>query len=84
MHNCIVANFSCITAAKDLKEIFLVNCNITSEDLSYLKELTKLKRINDVTFYYLNSEKQFEECIEEISKYLNLSSYGYVGEKLTW
>lgn len=35
--------------------------------------------IEDVIFYYLDSEKQFEEQVEEISQYLNLSFYGYVG-----
>ncbi len=45
LHNCVVANFSYITAAKDLKSIALVNCNITSEDLSCLKEMGKLKKI---------------------------------------
>lgn len=35
--------------------------------------------IEDVMFYYLDSEEQFKEQIEEISKYLDLSSYGCVG-----
>ncbi len=45
LHNCVVTNFSYITAAKDLKAIALVDCNITCEDLSCLKELGKLKKI---------------------------------------
>ncbi len=45
LHNCVVANFSYITSAKDLKSIALVDCNITSEDLSCLKGLGKLKKI---------------------------------------
>lgn len=45
LHDCTVSNFSCITAAKALKSISLVNCNITSEDLSCLKEMEKLKTI---------------------------------------
>ena len=44
--------------------------------------LTGKETIDDVTFYYLDSENQFKECIEEISKYLDLSSYGSVGKKL--
>ena len=32
--------------------------------------LTGKDTIDDVTFYYLDSENQFKECIEEISKYL--------------
>lgn len=43
--------------------------------------LTGKDTIDDVTFYYLDSENQFKECIEEISKYLDLSSYGSVGKK---
>ena len=35
--------------------------------------------IEDVMFYYLDSEEQFKKQIEEISKYLDLSSYGCVG-----
>lgn len=37
--------------------------------------------IEDVMFYNLDSEEQFKEQIEEISKYLELSSYGCVGTK---
>ncbi len=46
LHNCTVINFSCITAAKALKSIALVDCNVTSEDLGCLKELEKLKIIS--------------------------------------
>ena len=46
LHNCTVTNFSCITAAKTLKSIALVDCNITSEDLSCLKGMEKLKKIS--------------------------------------
>lgn len=46
LHNCTVSNFSCIVAAKALKSIALVDCNITSEDLSCLKGMEKLKKIS--------------------------------------
>lgn len=45
LHHCRISNFSCLTAAKALKSIFLVDCNVTSEDLRCLKELEKLKTI---------------------------------------
>jgi len=46
LHNCTVTNFSCITAARELKSIALVDCNVTTSDLSCLKELEKLKKIS--------------------------------------
>lgn len=44
--------------------------------------LTGNETIEDVMFYYLNSETQFEEQVKEISQYLDLSSYGYRGSGL--
>lgn len=46
LHNCTVSNFSYITVARTLKSIALVDCNITSEDLSCLKGMEKLKNIS--------------------------------------
>lgn len=45
IHNCDISNFSCISAAKNLKEIVMVECNIAVEDLSCLKEMEKLKEL---------------------------------------
>ncbi len=68
LHNCTISNFSCITAAKALKFISLVDCNITSEDLSCLKEMEKLKKI------YLNvMELDSILCLAEIASLRELS-----------
>ena len=68
LHNCTVSNFSCITAAKELKSIALVDCNITSEDLGCLKEMEKLKKIS-LNVMRLDSIL----CLAEISSLRELS-----------
>ena len=45
IHNCDISNFSYITAAKGLKKIAMVECNIRIEDLSCLKKMEKLKEL---------------------------------------
>ncbi len=68
LHNCTVSNFSCITAAKALKSIALVDCNVTSEDFSCLKEIEKLKKIS-LNVMKLDSIL----CLAEISSLRELS-----------
>lgn len=68
LHKCIVTNFSCITAAKALKSIALVDCNVTSEDLRCLKEMGKLKKIS-LNIMKLDSIL----CLAEISSLRELS-----------
>lgn len=67
LHNCKILNFSCITAAKSLKAISLVDCNVTSDDLRCLKELVKLKRIS------LNVMTLDLLCLTEITSLRELS-----------
>ena len=63
LHNCTINNFSCITsAAKTLKSIALVDCDITDKDLCCLKEMEKLKTIS-LNIMKLDSI----ECLAEIS-----------------
>lgn len=74
LHHCIVTNFSCITAAKALKAIALVDCNVTSEDLGCLKEMEKLKTIS-LNIMKLDSIL----CLAEISSLRELSLRGIDG-----
>lgn len=74
LHNCTVTNFSCITAAKALKSIALVDCNVTSEDLRCLKGMEKLKKIS-LNIMKLDSIL----CLAEISSLRELSLRGIDG-----
>ncbi len=74
LHNCTISNFSCITVAKGLKSIAIVDCNITSEDLSCLKEMEKLKSI---TLGLMRMDSIL--CLAEIPSLRKLSFRGIEG-----
>lgn len=74
LHYCTVSNFSCLAAAKGLKSIAIVDCNITGEDFIALKGLEKLKTIS---FNIMKLDSIM--CLAEIASLRELSFRGIEG-----